>query len=112
MGMMKMKLIGDVEYSKPNLMQIKIKHPNITGLQPMRIGSHVHPPAHFINTVNVNLQRRSGNEGDIDLCAQHGSQPAFLLRAGKRGDTDGTGNGYQERGLVFRFCGELNNLRD
>ena len=53
MGMMKMKLIGDIEYSKPNLMQIRIKHPNITGLQPMRIGSHVHPPAHFINTLNV-----------------------------------------------------------
>ena len=54
MGVMKMKLIGDVEYSKPNLMQIRIKHPNITGLQPMRIGSHVHPPAHFVNTLNVN----------------------------------------------------------
>ena len=53
MGMMKMKLIGDVEYEKPNLMQVRIKHPNITGLQPMRIGSHVHPPAHFINTLNV-----------------------------------------------------------
>ena len=53
MGMMKMKLIGDVEYSKPNLMQIRIKHPNITGLQPMRIGSHVHPPAHFVNTLSV-----------------------------------------------------------
>ena len=54
MGMMKMKLIGDVEYKKPNLMQLKIKHPNITGLQPMRIGSKVHPPAHFVNTLNVN----------------------------------------------------------
>ena len=54
MGMMKMKLFGDVEYKKPNLMQLKIKHPNITGLQPMRIGSHVNPPAHFVNTLNVN----------------------------------------------------------
>ena len=54
MGMMKMKLIGDVEYSKPNLVQFRIKHPNITGLQPMRVGSHVHPPAHFVNTLNVN----------------------------------------------------------
>ena len=53
MGEMKMKLIGDVEYAQPNLMQLKIMHPNITGLQPMRIGSHVHPPAHFINTLNV-----------------------------------------------------------
>ena len=54
MGMMKMKLIGDVEYEKPNLMQLKIKHPNITGLQPMRIGSHLHPPAYFVNQLTVN----------------------------------------------------------
>ena len=54
MGMMRMKLVGDVEYKKPNLMQLKIKHPNITGLQPLRIGSHVHPPAHFVNLLNVN----------------------------------------------------------
>ena len=54
MGQMKMRLIGGIEYEKPNLMQLRIKHPNITGLQPMRIGSHVHPPAHFVNTLNVN----------------------------------------------------------
>lgn len=54
MGMMKMKLVGDVEYEKPNLVQLKIKHPNITGLQPMRIGSHINPPAHFVNTLSVN----------------------------------------------------------
>lgn len=59
MGQMKMKLIGDVEYSKPNLLQLKIKHPNITGLQPMRIGSHVHPPAHFVNTLDVNYNGAS-----------------------------------------------------
>ena len=53
MGAMKMRLIGDVEYTKPNLVQLKIKHPNITGLQPMRIGSHVHPPAHFVNTLDI-----------------------------------------------------------
>ena len=56
MGMMKMRLIGDVEYEKPNLVQLKIKHPNITGLQPMRIGSHIHPPAHFVNTLNVSYE--------------------------------------------------------
>ena len=54
MGQMKMKLIGDVEYERPNLVQLRIKHPNITGLQPMRIGSHINPPAHFVNTLNVN----------------------------------------------------------
>ncbi len=63
MGQMKMRLIGDVEYEKPNLMQLRIKHPNITGLQPMKIGSHVHPPAHFVNTLNVSY------DGDLVMKA-------------------------------------------
>ncbi len=60
-GKMKMKLIGgEVKFKEPNLMQLKIKHPNITGLQPMKIGSHVHPPAHFVSQLNINY-----NEGSI-----------------------------------------------
>lgn len=53
MGKMKMKLIGGVEYAQPNLAQLKIKHPNITGLQPMKIGSRVRPPAHFVSQLKV-----------------------------------------------------------
>ena len=53
MGKMKMRLLGDVEFEEPNLIQVKIKHPNITGLQPMRIGSRVRPPAHFISQLKV-----------------------------------------------------------
>ena len=56
MGKMKMKLIGDVEFEQPNLMQVKIKHPNITGLQPMRIGSRVRPPAYFVSQVKVSYE--------------------------------------------------------
>lgn len=56
MGKMKMKLIGGVEYAKPNLAQLKIKHPNITGLQPMRIGSRVRPPAHFVSQLKVSYE--------------------------------------------------------
>jgi len=52
-GKMKMKIIGSVEFEQPNLMQLKIKHPNITGLQPMKIGSRVRPPAHFISRLKI-----------------------------------------------------------
>ncbi len=54
MGKMKIRNIGELELTKPNLVQLKIKHPNITGLQPMRIGSRVMPPPHFINEFKVN----------------------------------------------------------
>jgi sulfur-oxidizing protein SoxY len=54
LGKMKMKVIGDVVLGNPNLMQLRIRHPNITGLAPIKIGSRVRPPAFFVNTLEVN----------------------------------------------------------
>jgi len=53
MGTMKIDTVGEVDLSKPALLQLRIKHPNITGLQPMKIGSRVRPPAHFLSQLNV-----------------------------------------------------------
>ena len=53
LGKMKMATVGDLELGKPNLMQLKIRHPNITGMAPLKIGSRVLPPAHFINNIEV-----------------------------------------------------------
>jgi sulfur-oxidizing protein SoxY len=53
MGSMKIRNVGELEISKPNLVQLQIKHPNITGLQPMKIGSRVMPPPHFINGLKI-----------------------------------------------------------
>ena len=59
MGSIKLKTIGELELARPNLVQLMIKHPNITGLQPMRIGSRTMPPAHFINEINVDFEGHS-----------------------------------------------------
>ena len=53
LGKMKINTIGTLELGKPNLTQLKIRHPNITGLAPLKIGSHVRPPAHFVNQIEV-----------------------------------------------------------
>lgn len=53
MGTMKLRTVGDFTLSEPNLVQLMIKHPNITGLQPLRIGSRVRPPAHFVRELSV-----------------------------------------------------------
>lgn len=58
-GKMKIKLLGAVEFEQPNLMQIMIRHPNITGLQPMKIGSRVRPPAHFISQLKVSYDGKT-----------------------------------------------------
>ena len=49
-----MKVIGDLALGKPNLMQLKIRHPNITGMAPLKIGSRVRPPAHFVDSIEIN----------------------------------------------------------
>ena len=53
MGMMKIDTVGEVQIEKPMLLQLRIKHPNITGLQPMKIGSRIRPPAHFLSQLNI-----------------------------------------------------------
>jgi sulfur-oxidizing protein SoxY len=53
MGRMRIRTFGDLALDEPNLVQLKIQHPNITGMQPMRIGSRVLPPPHFISEIDV-----------------------------------------------------------
>lgn len=55
LGTMKMNTIGDIEFGKPSLMQLKIRHPNITGMAPLRIGSRVMPPPHFVKELEVDF---------------------------------------------------------
>lgn len=53
LGQMKMNTIGKVKLGEPNLMQVKIRHPNITGMAPIKIGSRVRPPAYFVKNLSV-----------------------------------------------------------
>jgi sulfur-oxidizing protein SoxY len=55
-GSMRIRTVGELEFNKPNLVQLMIKHPNITGLQPMSIGSRVRPPAHFVRELRVSYE--------------------------------------------------------
>lgn len=55
-GAMRIRTVGELEYDAPNLVQLLIKHPNITGLQPMTIGSRVRPPAHFVKELKVSYE--------------------------------------------------------
>ena len=53
LGKMKMKVVGEVKMGEPNLMQVKVRHPNITGMAPLKIGSRVIPPAFFMDSFEV-----------------------------------------------------------
>ena len=53
LGKMKMKVVGELALGQPNLMQIQVRHPNITGMAPLKIGSRVIPPAFYMDTLEV-----------------------------------------------------------
>ncbi|HIF51684.1 MAG TPA: quinoprotein dehydrogenase-associated SoxYZ-like carrier [Thiotrichaceae bacterium] len=53
LGKMKMKVVGDLIMGEPNLMQVKVRHPNVTGLAPLKIGSRIIPPPWFVDTLEV-----------------------------------------------------------
>jgi sulfur-oxidizing protein SoxY len=53
LGKMQMKVVGDLALGEPNLMQVKVRHPNITGMAPLKIGSRIIPPAFFMDTMEV-----------------------------------------------------------
>ena len=53
LGKMRMKVVGDLTFGKANLVQLKIRHPNITGMAPLKIGSRIRPPAHFVDTIEI-----------------------------------------------------------
>ena len=65
MGSMKLKLVGQLDLDQPSLVQLMIKHPNITGLQPMEIGSRVLPPAHYLSHVQVDFAGKQVMSADL-----------------------------------------------
>ncbi len=53
LGKIKMKVVGLVKMGEPNLMQVKMRHPNLTGLAPLKAGSSIIPPAFYVDTFEV-----------------------------------------------------------
>lgn len=58
LGKMKMKVVGDLVLGEPNLMQIKVRHPNITGMAPLKVGSRIIPPAFFVDTLEASYNNK------------------------------------------------------
>ncbi len=75
LGTMKMDTIGEIEMGKPNLMQLKIRHPNITGMAPLKIGSRVMPPPHFVKHFEVDYNGQLILKADLTFSVS--MDPAF-----------------------------------
>ena len=85
MGKMKIRNVGALELSKPNLVQLKIKHPNITGLQPMRIGSRVMPPPHFVRGIKVDFAGKTIMKAQLTFSVSMDPSFRFYFRPENEG---------------------------
>lgn len=85
MGNMKLKTIGELELSKPNLVQLMVKHPNITGLQPLSIGSRVMPPAHFINKISIDFEGKPVMQAQLTFSVSMDPSFRFFFVPEKKG---------------------------
>lgn len=85
MGRMQLRTIGETVMKEPNLVQLKIQHPNITGLQPMRIGSRVLPPPHFISEIDVTFEEQPILKANLTFSVSMDPSFRFFFRPAKEG---------------------------
>ena len=74
LGKMKIKT-GFVTLQEPALVQVKIKHPSITGMQPLTAGSSDVPPPHFVDTLEVDFNGQSILKASLTFAIT--TNPAF-----------------------------------
>lgn len=85
MGRMKLRTIGETVMKEPNLVQLKIQHPNITGLQPMSIGSRVLPPPHFISEIDVTFEDKPVLKASLTFAISMDPSFRFFFRPQRQG---------------------------
>ncbi len=85
MGRMKLRTFGDPVMNEPNLVQLKIQHPNITGMQPMRIGSRVLPPPHFIKEIAVEFDGQPVLKASLTFSVSMDPSFRFFFRPQEQG---------------------------
>ena len=85
MGKMKMNTIGDVALGEANLMQLKISHPNITGLgASQRTG--VKPPPHFIKELKISYDGKLVMSANLTFAVSQDPSFRFFFKPEKEAD--------------------------
>lgn len=85
MGKMKMNTVGDVTLGEPSLMQLKISHPNITGLgASQRTG--VKPPPFFIKDLKISYDGEVVMKANLTFAISQDPSFRFFFLPEKEGD--------------------------
>ena len=85
MGKMKMNTVGDIALGEASLMQLKISHPNITGLgASQRTG--VKPPPHFLKELIVNYDGKLVMKANLTFAISQDPSFRFYFKPEKEAD--------------------------
>ena len=85
MGKMKMNTVGDLTLGEANLMQLKISHPNITGLgASQRTG--VKPPPHFLKEFTVSYDGKMVLKAILTFAISQDPSFRFFFKPEKEAD--------------------------
>ena len=85
MGKMKMNTIGDLALGDANLMQLKISHPNITGLG-ASVRTGVKPPPHFIKDLIISYDGKLVMKANLTFAISQDPSFRFFFKAEKEAD--------------------------
>ncbi len=85
MGKMKMNTIGDVALGDANLMQLKISHPNITGLGANQ-KTGVKPPPHFIKKLKISYDGKMVMKANLTFAISQDPSFRFFFLPEKEAD--------------------------
>jgi len=85
MGKMKMNTVGDLVLGEPNLMQLKISHPNITGLGASQ-KTGVKPPPMFIKELKVSYDGKLVMKANLTFAISQDPSFRFYFIADKEAD--------------------------
>ena len=85
MGKMKMNTVGELALGEANLMQLKISHPNITGLgASQRTG--VTPPPHFLKEFKISYDGKMIMKADLTFAISQDPSFRFFFTPKKEAD--------------------------
>ena len=82
-GKMKMRLLGGMKLEEPNLVQLQISHPNITGMAANPL-TGIKPPAYFINQIAVEYDGSPVFSGNFTFSLSQDPSMRFFFVPRKR----------------------------
>lgn len=85
MGQMRLRTFGEIKFGEPNLAQLQIRHPNVTGLA-IDQRTRVRPPAHYVRHIKVDYEGKTVMTADMTFAISLDPTFRFFFVPDKEGE--------------------------